>query len=574
MKNKNIYIKILKLLKNHIPGLVFSLIFACVSVFSSLYIPILTGEAIDEMVGAGRVNIESLKTILFYFLLILLINGISSFLMSLINNRITFKVVKDLRLKLFDKIGKVPVVYIDTKGHGDILSRIVSDVERLSDGLLLGFSQLFTGILTIFTTIVFMIRINAWIALGVVVLTPLSLFAASFISRKTYKHFMEQARLQGDLTGFVNETVNSVRLIKAFGAESLEINKYKDKTDKYSRVNLKALFYSSTTNPVTRFVNGMVYALVGVLGGLLGIKGAITIGTLSCFLSYASQYTKPFNEISGVITEFQNAVACAGRIFEFLESEDTPDLIKEPSGLETLSGKIDIVNLEFSYDKTKKLLYDLNLHVKKGDHIAIVGPTGCGKTTFINLLMRFYEPDGGEILFDDNSSDSIEKSVLRKNIGMVLQDTWLKTGTISENIAYGKPDATKEEIIEASKKAHAHSFISRLEKGYDTKISQDGNNLSQGEKQLLCIARLMLSLPPVLILDEATSSIDTRTEIRINKAFEAMMQGRTTFIVAHRLSTIRNADLILVMREGNIIEQGTHEELLNKKGFYYELLNS
>ncbi len=574
MKNKNIYIKILKLLKNHIPGLVFSLIFACVSVFSSLYIPILTGEAIDEMVGAGRVNIEGLKTILFYFLLILLINGISSFLMSLINNRITFKVVKDLRLKLFDKIGKVPVVYIDTKGHGDILSRIVSDVERLSDGLLLGFSQLFTGILTIFTTIVFMIRINAWIALGVVVLTPLSLFAASFISRKTYKHFMEQARLQGDLTGFVNETVNSVRLIKAFGAESLEINKYKDKTDKYSRVNLKALFYSSTTNPVTRFVNGMVYALVGVLGGLLGIKGAITIGTLSCFLSYASQYTKPFNEISGVITEFQNAVACAGRIFEFLESEDTPDLIKEPSGLETLSGKIDIVNLEFSYDKTKKLLYDLNLHVKKGDHIAIVGPTGCGKTTFINLLMRFYEPDGGEILFDDNSSDSIEKSVLRKNIGMVLQDTWLKTGTISENIAYGKPDATKEEIIEASKKAHAHSFISRLEKGYDTKISQDGNNLSQGEKQLLCIARLMLSLPPVLILDEATSSIDTRTEIRINKAFEAMMQGRTTFIVAHRLSTIRNADLILVMREGNIIEQGTHEELLNKKGFYYELLNS
>ncbi len=574
MKNKNIYIKILKLLKNHIPGLVFSLIFACVSVFSSLYIPILTGEAIDEMVGAGRVNIEGLKTILFYFLLILLINGISSFLMSLINNRITFKVVKDLRLKLFDKIGKVPVVYIDTKGHGDILSRIVSDVERLSDGLLLGFSQLFTGILTIFTTIVFMIRINAWIALGVVVLTPLSLFAASFISRKTYKHFMEQARLQGDLTGFVNETVNSVRLIKAFGAESLEINKYKDKTDKYSRVNLKALFYSSTTNPVTRFVNGMVYALVGVLGGLLGIKGAITIGTLSCFLSYASQYTKPFNEISGVITEFQNAVACAGRIFEFLESEDTPDLIKEPSGLETLSGKIDIVNLEFSYDKTKKLLYDLNLHVKKGDHIAIVGPTGCGKTTFINLLMRFYEPDEGEILFDDNSSDSIEKSVLRKNIGMVLQDTWLKTGTISENIAYGKPDATKEEIIEASKKAHAHSFISRLEKGYDTKISQDGNNLSQGEKQLLCIARLMLSLPPVLILDEATSSIDTRTEIRINKAFEAMMQGRTTFIVAHRLSTIRNADLILVMREGNIIEQGTHEELLNKKGFYYELLNS
>ena len=574
MKNAYIYKRIFKLIKPHAFALIVSLVLAIIAVFSNLYIPVLTGDAIDMMVDKGQVDLEGVKRICFLFLIMLLINGISTFLQTLINNKITFKVVRDLRMELFNKIHSVPVIYLDSMGHGDLLSRIISDVERLSDGLLLGFSQLFTGILTIIATLVFMVRINPYMSIVVIVLTPLSLFSASFISKKTYKYFTKQANLLGGLTTYINETVNSVRLIKAFGAEKLEHDKYVKLNDEYCKVNLKALFFSSITNPVTRFINGLVYAGVGILGGFLGIAGKITIGTLSCFLSYASQYTKPFNEISGVITEFQNAVACAGRIFEFLDAKDTVDTSSEPLELEKLSGEIEIKDLSFSYDKSKKLLYGLNLKVDAGKKIAIVGPTGCGKTTFINLLMRFYEPDGGEILFDNNPSNRIKKAFLRKNIGFVLQDTWLKSTTIAENISYGKPDATMDEIIDAAKKSHAHSFIMRLKDGYNTKVGPDGGNLSAGQKQLLCIARVMLALPPILILDEATSSIDTRTEIRVNKAFMALTEGRTSFIVAHRLSTIRNADLILVMKDGNIIEQGTHEELLASKGFYYSMLNS
>ena len=574
MKNAYIYKRIFKLIRPHAFALIVSLVLAIIAVFSNLYIPVLTGDAIDMMVDKGQVDLEGVKRICFLFLIMLLINGISTFLQTLINNKITFRVVRDLRMELFNKIHSVPVIYLDSMGHGDLLSRIISDVERLSDGLLLGFSQLFTGILTIIATLVFMVRINPYMSIVVIVLTPLSLFSASFISKKTYKYFTKQANLLGGLTTYINETVNSVRLIKAFGAEKLEHDKYVKLNDEYCKVNLKALFFSSITNPVTRFINGLVYAGVGILGGFLGIAGKITIGTLSCFLSYASQYTKPFNEISGVITEFQNAVACAGRIFEFLDAKDTVDTSSEPLELEKLSGEIEIKDLSFSYDKSKKLLYGLNLKVDAGKKIAIVGPTGCGKTTFINLLMRFYEPDGGEILFDNNPSNRIKKAFLRKNIGFVLQDTWLKSTTIAENISYGKPDATMDEIIDAAKKSHAHSFIMRLKDGYNTKVGPDGGNLSAGQKQLLCIARVMLALPPILILDEATSSIDTRTEIRVNKAFMALTEGRTSFIVAHRLSTIRNADLILVMKDGNIIEQGTHEELLASKGFYYSMLNS
>lgn len=583
MKNKAVYSRILSLIKPHSFLVLISLILALFNVFSALYIPVLIGQAIDEMIGAGLVSMEAVSKILILFLATLLINAFSSWIMTLINNRITFNIVRDLRKALFDKLHDVPVSYLDSKGHGDLLSRMISDVERLSDGLLLGFSQLFIGVITIVATLVFMVRINLWVSLIVILLTPLSLFAASFISKKTYKHFSAQAKLQGDLTTYINETVNSVRLVKAFGAEALEERKFSEKNEAFASTNLKALFYSSTTNPVTRFVNALVYAGVGIFGAFLGVRGLISVGTLSCFLSYANQYTKPFNEISSVITEFQNAVACAGRIFEFMDAESDVDVLDDDKNPITdlrlyenhkLSGDIEIDNLEFSYDKSKKLLYGISLHVAPGSHVAIVGPTGCGKTTVINLLMRFYEPDKGAIRFDGIESYKLKKSDLRSNIGMVLQETWLKSCSIAENIAYGKPDATMDEIIEAAKKSHAHGFISRLENGYDTVISPDGGNLSAGQKQLLCIARVMLAIPPILILDEATSSIDTRTESRINEAFSTLMEGRTSFIVAHRLSTIRNADMILVMKDGNIIEHGTHNELLEAKGFYYSMLNS
>ena len=585
MKSKDIYKRIFKLIKPHSFGIICSLLLALVMVFCTLVIPIITGKAIDCMLGKGAVDTKALGRLLKLFLIVLLANGAASWLMTAINNKITFSITKDLRNQMFGKLHSLPISYIDSMGHGDLLSRMISDVDRLSDGLLLGFSQLFTGVLTIIGTLIFMLCTNVSITLIVVLLTPVSMFAASFISKKTYTHFKKQAAMQGNLTTFINENVNYVRLVQSYGAEPIKRAEFDKLTENYAQTNLKALFFSSTTNPVTRFVNSLVYAGVGVFGALLGINGRITIGTLSCFLSYANQYTKPFNEISGVITEFQNAVACSGRIFEFLSEKPGIDIVSNdiqtpfdatkdmPAGL-ALSGNIDINHLSFSYDKTKKLLEDLSFSVKPGTHIAIVGPTGCGKTTFINLLMRFYEPDSGEILFDGTRSDHIHKQDLRKNIGMVLQETWLKSGTIAENIAYGKPNATKEEIIEAAKKSHAHSFIMRLENGYDTVLKQDASNISQGQKQLLCIARVMLTLPPILILDEATSSIDTRTEAKITDAFQRLMEGRTSFIVAHRLSTIKNADLILVMKDGNIIEQGTHEELKKKNGFYNELLKA
>ncbi len=583
MKNKMIYKRIFKLIKPYAIFVLVSLLLAVANVVSALVLPILTGNAIDEMIGPGSVNFDEIMSIMTYFLIAFAINSVSVWLMTLINNRITFRVVRDLRKEMFTKIHKVPVSCIDSLGHGDLLSRVISDVERLSDGLLLGFTQLFTGILTIVGTLIFMIRVNVWIAIVVIVLTPVSLFAASFISKRTYKYFQTQAKLQGGLTTFINETIGSVRVVKAFGAETREGKTFDDKNSEFAKANLKALFFSSLTNPVTRFVNGLVYAGVGIFGALLciesvssslGIKEVMTIGTLSCFLSYANQYTKPFNEISGVITEFQNALACAGRIFEFLDKEEFVDVEGDVVESPEITGEIEIKDLAFSYDKSKKLLYDISFKVPKGSHIAIVGPTGCGKTTFINLLMRFFEPDGGDILFDNVSSKRLHKKDIRSNIGMVLQETWLKSGTIADNIAYGKPNATREEIIEAAKKCHAHGFISRLENGYDTVLAADGGSLSAGQKQLLCIARVMLSIPPILILDEATSSIDTRTEHYITEAFRTLMEGRTSFIVAHRLSTIRNCDLILVMKDGNIIEQGNHEELLNKQGFYYQMLTS
>lgn len=574
MSNKRNLKRILMLTRPHAFFLILSLILAVASVFTTLYMPIIMGHAIDAMVDKGSVKFEIIRKNLSVFLVLLLANGLSIWLMTVINNKVTAKIVKDLRKKLFLKITLVPVSYLDTIGHGDLLSRIISDVERLSDGLLLGFSQLFTGILTILATLIFMLRVNVWMSLVVIVLTPVSLFAASFISKKTYRYFKEQATLQGGLTRFINETISGIKIVKTLSAEEIESEKFDLKNNEYAKVNLRALFFSSLTNPVTRFVNSLVYAGVAVLGGFLGIKGLITIGTITCFLHYASQYTKPFNEITGVITEFQNALACAGRIFDFLDEEETPDIEAKANPDIVLSGDIEIKDLAFSYDKSKKLLYDLNFHVNKGSHIAIVGPTGCGKTTFINLIMRFFEPDSGKILFDGISSDSISKETLRKNIGFVLQETWLKNATIAENIAYGKPTATMDEITDAAKKSHAHDFISKLPNGYNTVIAPDGGNLSAGEKQLLCIARVMLSLPPILILDEATSSIDTRTEIKITEAFETLMEGRTSFIVAHRLSTIKNADLILVMKDGNIIEQGTHTELLKKQGFYYQLVNA
>ncbi len=589
MTNKEIYRRILKLLKPNAFLIIFSLILAVINVTATLTIPILTGRAVDCMIGPGNVDLTAITGILTVFLIVLIVNGLANFFMTIINNRVTFMTVHDLRRDMLKKMHTVPVTTLDAMGHGDLLSRTISDVERLSDGLLLGFSQLFTGVLTILGTLIFMFVTNGIISGIVVLITPVSLFAAAFISKKTYTHFKHQASLQGKMTGFINESVNSVRLIKAFSAEEAKEKAFDEINDEYAKVNLKALFYSSTTNPVTRFVNGLVYASVGIFGALLSISsgGKLTVGTLSCFLSYANQYTKPFNEISGVITEFQNAVACAGRIFEFLDKANTVDIVdtddteKEnatpaadyPSS-PVLEGNVSVRDLSFSYDKTKRLLYDISFDVKSGSHIAIVGPTGCGKTTFINLLMRFFEPDKGAILYDGIPSSRIHKKDLRKQIGMVLQDTWLKSDTVARNIAYGHPEASMEEIVNAAKKAHAHSFIMRLENGYDTVLSQDGGNLSAGQKQLLCIARLMLNLPPILILDEATSSIDTRTERKITDAFDTLMKGRTSFIVAHRLSTIRNADLILVMKDGNIIEQGNHDELLAQKGFYWQLLNS
>ncbi len=549
-----------------------SFLMAALSVVSMLYAPVLTGEGIDRIIDAGNVDFEAITTILYKLFMAIAITCVSQLVMNMINNEVTYRVVRDIRVDAYNHLNRLPLSYIDSHKHGDIVSRLVTDIDTLADGLLMGFSQLFTGVLTILGTLFFMLRINVPIAVTVVVLTPLSLFAAAFIAKRTHSLFVKQAETRGELTSLVDEMVGEIKLVQAFSYEDEAKERFAGINDSLEKDSMKATFYSSLTNPVTRFVNGLCYTAVGVIGAVKAINGGgISVGMLTAFLSYANQYTKPFNEISNVITELQNAIACAGRVFELVD-EEPEKVFDGEEDTEVKDGDIRLEGVRFSYDKSRELIKSLNLDVKKGMKVAIVGPTGCGKSTLINLLMRFYDVDGGQILLSDRDIRTISRSALRHGFGMVLQETWLKTGTVKENIAYAKPDATDEEIIAAAKAAHAHSFIKRLEKGYDTFLSEDGGALSQGEKQLLCIARLFLHIPPMLILDEATSSIDTRTEIRIQKAFHKLMAGRTSFIVAHRLSTIRESDIILVMKDGDIIEQGSHEELKAKGGFYAELL--
>ena len=550
-----------------------SLIVAAVSVAAQLYIPILCGNAIDYMLGKGNVQMPSVLKIIVEIIVIALIAAFAQWLLSVCNNRITFSVSRDLRNAALRKIQSLPLSYLDSHPSGDIVSRMVADVDTFADGLLMGFTQLFSGLLTIFGTLLFMLSQNVPITLVVVCITPLSLVVASFLAKRSYGYFQSQSKVRGDQTALVNEMIEGQKVVQAFGHEAESLEAFDEVNDRLQDVSLKAIFFSSLTNPATRFVNNIVYAGVGLVGAIYAVRGGITIGQLSIFLSYANQYTKPFNEISGVVTELQNALACAARVFELLDAEDQLPEAENAAKL-VPDGHVQLENVSFRYLPDRPLIEDLSLDVKPGQRIAIVGPTGCGKTTLINLLMRFYDVNGGDIKVSGTDIRDVTRASLRGSYGMVLQDTWLRAGTIRENIAYGKPDATDEEIISAAKAAHAHSFIRRLPNGYDTVIAEDGGNISQGQKQLLCIARVMLCLPPMLILDEATSSIDTRTEVRIQAAFSQMMKGRTSFIVAHRLSTIREADVILVMRDGNIIEQGTHDELLAKNGFYATLLNA
>lgn len=573
-QNKQTLKRILKCIKKYSVLVVFSLICAAVSVVLTLYAPILMGNGVDKIVGAGNVDFDGLKAVLVKLVVVVAITAIAQWLMNIINNRITYKVVNDVRTMAFDKLSRLPLSYVDSHTHGDIVSRIIADVDQFSDGLLMGFTQLFTGVMTIVGTLVFMLSINRIITVVVVVITPVSLFAASFIAKKTYNMFKKQSEIKGELTSIVNEMVENQKVVTAFSMEDRVNDRFNEVNDRLNVAGLKATFFSSTTNPVTRFVNSLVYTGVGIIGAVMAIKGRITVGQLSSFLSYANQYTKPFNEISGVVTELQNAMASAARVFELIDEEAEIADKSDAVVLKDVSGSVKLTDVDFSYDKSKELIKDLNLDVKPGARIAIVGPTGCGKSTVINLLMRFYDVDSGSIAVSGHDIKDVTRHSLRANYGMVLQETWLKSGTIKENIAYGRPDATDEEIIEAAKQSHAHSFIKRLPKGYDTVITEDGGNLSQGQKQLLCITRVMLDLPPMLILDEATSSIDTRTEIRIQRAFNKMMKGRTSFVVAHRLSTIKESDVILVMKDGHIIEQGNHETLLAMNGFYTNLYNS
>lgn len=566
--------KILRAVKRYWPALIGSMCLAALSVVMTLYIPILVGNAIDCIVDAGRVDFAAMWVFLRRVAVCAAVAGVSQWLMRHINNKITFQVTRDIRNEAFAHIQVLPLSYLDAHPQGDLVSRVISDVDTFADGLLMGFTQLFTGIMTILGTLLFMLRIHPGIALVVVLVTPLSLVVASFIARRTYAMFDLQTRTRGEQTGLIDETIGGLKVVKAFGHEGQSMEQFDGVNARLEKSSLQAVFFSSLTNPCTRFVNSVVYAGVALTGALAAISGGISVGSLSTFLNYANQYTKPFNEISGVVTELQNAIACAGRVFDLIEAPaHTPDP-EHPQKPEHVEGALEIRDLKFSYVKDRPLIEDFNLSVKPGQRVAIVGPTGCGKTTFINLLMRFYDPDGGEILLDGVNTRDMCRKDLRRSVGMVLQDTWLKAGTIRENIAMGRPDASLEEIVAASKQAHAHSFIKRLPDGYDTVIGESGGTLSQGQKQLLCIARVMLCLPPMLFLDEATSSIDTRTEIRIQKAFDAMMQGRTTFIVAHRLATIREADMILVMRDGHIVEKGRHAELLQKGGFYADLYNS
>lgn len=566
--------KVLLRVRRYWPVLIASLLLATVYVAMSLYIPILVGKAIDCIIDAGRVDFQAVKTFLAQIALCAGIAALSQWVMNEMNNRVVFQVTRDIRDEAFRHIQVLPLSYLDSHPQGDIVSRVVSDVDTFADGLLMGFTQLFTGVMTILGTLVFMLRISWQIALVVICITPVSLLVAKFIAQKTYSMFRLQTQTRGEQTALIDETIGNMKVVQAFGHEKASMEQFDEVNARLEKCSLRAIFFSSLTNPCTRFVNSLVYAGVGLVGALLTIGGGITVGNLTSFLNYANQYTKPFNEISGVITELQNALACAGRVFELIESPARTPEPENPQRPETVRGAVEIRNLSFSYVPSKPLIGDFNLSVKPGQRVAIVGPTGCGKTTFINLLMRFYDPDGGEILLDGVNTRDMNRGELRRCVGMVLQDTWLMAGTIRENIAMGKPDATEEEIISAAKQAHAHSFIKRLPKGYNTVIGESGGALSQGQKQLLCIARVMLCLPPMLFLDEATSSIDTRTEIRIQKAFDTMMKGRTSFIVAHRLSTIREADLILVMRDGHIVEQGTHQELLEKHGFYEQLYQS
>ena len=566
--------KVLRRIRRYWGSLILSLLLATLYVVMTLYIPILVGNAIDCIIDAGRVDFAAMAVHLRGVVLCAVVAAAAQWLMSELNNRMTYRVTRDIRNEAFRHIQKLPLSYLDAHPQGDIVSRVIADVDTFADGLLMGFTQLFTGIMTILGTLLFMLRIHLWIALVVVCITPLSLLVANFIATRTYSMFRLQTVTRGEQTGLIDETIGNIKVVRAFGHEDASMEQFDEINGRLQKASLKAIFFSSLVNPCTRFVNSVVYAGVGLTGALIAISGGISVGNLTSFLNYANQYTKPFNEISGVVTELQNALACAGRVFELIEAPERTPEPEHPQRPETVAGSVEIHDLQFSYDSAKPLIDDFNLSVKPGQRIAIVGPTGCGKTTFINLLMRFYDPDGGEILLDGVNTRSMCREDLRHCVGMVLQDTWLKAGTIRENIAMGKPDATEEEILAAAKQAHAHSFIRRLPKGYDTEVSENGGNLSQGQKQLLCIARVMLCLPPMLFLDEATSSIDTRTEIRIQKAFDTMMKGRTSFIVAHRLSTIREADLILVMKDGHIVEQGRHEELLQKQGFYAKLYQS
>lgn len=571
---KGTLMKVLRYIRPYMHYVILSLLFAALSVILTLYAPILLGEAIDCIVGKGNVDFGEIFLILEKTACVIIVTGIAQWLMNLCNNQITYGVVKDIRLKAFKKLENLPLSYVDSHASGDTISRIITDVEQFSDGLLMGFSQFFTGAVTILATLLFMLSIDVKISLVVVLITPLSFFVAGFIAKRTYMMFKKQSETRAKMTSLVNEMVGNQKVVQAFGYGRRASKRFDEINDTLKGYSLRAIFFSSITNPSTRFVNNLVYMGVGITGALSAITGAISVGQLSCFLTYANQYTKPFNEISGVVTELQNAFACAKRVFDFMEEEpETPD-DADAVVLKEVEGNLSLCNVSFSYKKETPLLKDLNLEVKPGQKIAIVGPTGCGKTTLINLLMRFYDVNQGEIRMEGIDIRRLTRKSLRENYGMVLQETWLKSATIAENIAYGKPDATMEEIMEAAKEAHAHSFIMRMPEGYDTMISEEGGSLSQGQKQLLCIARVMLRLPPVLILDEATSSIDTRTEIQVQKAFEKLMEGRTSFIVAHRLSTIRTADRILVMKDGNIIEQGTHDELLSQGGFYKNLYES
>lgn len=566
--------KVLRYIRRYWGYLGASIILAAVTVALTLYLPILIGQAVDRIVGKGAVDFAGIFVILRKMAVIIGLTAVAQWVMNACNNKITYNVIRDIRTEAFEKIEKLPLKYLDAHSYGEIVSRVIADVDQFADGLLMGFTQFFTGIVTIFGTLIFMLTISVRITVAVVVITPVSLFVASFIAKKTFSMFKLQSETRGEQTAFIEEMVGNQKVVQAFSHEDEALEKFDEINERLQKYSLRAIFFSSITNPSTRFVNSLVYATVGVVGAFTAIAGGISVGQLSSLLSYANQYTKPFNEISGVITELQNALACAGRVIELIEEDaEVPDA-EDAVDLEHANGKVELSHVYFSYVQEQKLIEDFNLSVKPGQRVAIVGPTGCGKTTLINLLMRFYDVNSGTIKVSDIPLQQLTRKSLRDNYGMVLQETWLRSGSIRDNIAMGKPDATDEEIIAAAKASHAHGFIKRLPEGYDTVIAEDGGNLSQGQKQLLCIARVMLCLPPMLILDEATSSIDTRTEIKIQNAFAKMMQGRTSFIVAHRLSTIREADIILVMKDGSIIEQGNHEELLEKNGFYAKLYNS